>query len=34
MHSDLAAVVAIGDVGGDAVVEEDRLLEHDAQLLA
>lgn len=34
MHSDLAAVVAIGDVGGDAVVEEGGLLGDDSQLLA
>lgn len=33
MHSDLTAVVAIGDVGGDAVVEEGGFLGDDSQLL-
>ena len=34
MHGDLSAVVAVGDVGGDAVVEEGGLLGDDSQLLA
>ena len=34
MHGDLSAVVALGDVGGDAVVEEGGLLGDDSQLLA
>ena len=34
MHGDLPAVVAVGDVGGDAVVEEGGLLGDDSQLLA
>ena len=34
IHGDRSAVVAIGDVGGDAVVEEGGFLGDDAQLFA